>query len=141
MNEPTNPPRRKRGLVIGLVVLVVAVAAMAIVYFATRPQPQQGSKAITVSVVDDTGAQTDYSLRTDAEYLRQALEELEGLTIEGTEDSYGLYVTAVNGLRADYEADGAYWSFYVNGEYCMEGVDTQPVADGDAFTIQYELAG
>ena len=50
------------------------------------------------------------------------------------------FVTQVNGLRADYTLDGAYWSFYINGEYCMEGVDSQPIADGDAFTIQYELA-
>lgn len=46
----------------------------------------------------------------------------------------------MNGLRADYTEDGAYWSFYINGDYCMEGVDSQVVTDGEAFTIQYELA-
>ena len=49
-------------------------------------------------------------------------------------------VDTVNGLRADYEADGAYWYFYVNGEACMNGVSTEPVHDGDAFEIVYTKA-
>ena len=46
----------------------------------------------------------------------------------------------VNGLRADYDEDGAYWSFYVNDEYCNYSIDEQPVNDGDSFAIKYELA-
>ena len=130
----------KRTVVIGIIALVVLIGAMLIAYFTNRPETQEGSKAITVSVVDNEGASTEYELKTDAEYLRQALEEIDGLTVEGEESTYGLYVKTVNGLTADYDADGAYWSFYVNGEYCTEGVDTQPVLDGDSFTIQYETA-
>jgi hypothetical protein len=57
---------------------------------------------------------TVYNHNTDAEYLRQALEEIEGLTVEGEESDYGLYVKTVNGITADYETDGAYWAFYTN---------------------------
>ena len=52
-----------------------------------------------------------------------------------------MMVDTVNGVRADYEADGAYWSFCVNGEYCNYGIDTQPVEDGDVFSIVYTSAG
>ena len=47
-------------------------------------------------------------------------------------------IKSVNGEVADYDKDASYWSFYVNGEYCNYGVDSQPVKDGDAFLIQYE---
>ena len=47
-------------------------------------------------------------------------------------------ISTINGEVADYNINGAYWSFYVNGEYCNYGIDTQPVADGDAFVIAYE---
>ena len=93
-------------------------------------------------MVDDQGAKTEYSCKTDAEYLLDVIKELEkdGLTVGGEDSAYGLMVDTVNGLRADYEADGAYWYFYVNGEACMNGVSTEPVHDGDAFEIVYTKA-
>ena len=47
----------------------------------------------------------------------------------------------VNGLVADYEKSKVYWSFYVNGEYCTNGVDTQKINDGDVFKIVYTEDG
>ena len=99
----------------------------------------EGSKSITIEVVDKEGESKAYELKTDAEYLRQAMEEAEGLTFSGAESDYGMMVDTVNDLTADYPTDGAYWSFYVNGEYCNYGIDTQPVADGDAFSIVYTI--
>jgi len=65
------------------------------------------------------------------------MEEADGLTFDGDEGEYGMMVMTVNGETADYNVDQSYWSFYVNGEYCNYGIDTQPVADGDAFKIVY----
>jgi len=79
-------------------------------------------------------------VQTDAEYLRQVMDEAEGLTYGGADSEYGIMIDSINGVRADYTLDGAYWSFYVNGEYCNYGIDTQPVADGDVFKIEYTLA-
>lgn len=90
---------------------------------------------ITVKIKGSDGNVTDFVITTDAEFLRGALEQ-EGL-IEGDESEYGLYVKVVNGERADYDKDGAYWSFLKNGEYLMSGVDTTPIADGDVFGIEY----
>ena len=132
--------KNTRNLLIALCVLVVLALVFLAIWNYARPQPQQGSKAITVDVVDDQGETKHYSLKTDEEYLHGALNQIDGLTLDGYDSDYGYYVTTVNGLRADYTEDGAYWSFYINGDYCMEGVDSQVVTDGDAFTIQYELA-
>ena len=102
-------------------------------------KPVAGSKEIVIEVVDNNQETTTYELKTDAEYLEQAMNEAEGLTFSGTEGTYGLMIDTVNGVVADYNVDGAYWSFYVNGEYCNYGISEQPVEDGDAFQIVYTL--
>lgn len=132
--------KKKIIVIVSVIALAVIAAVFGLVYILNKPQPVQGTKAITVTVVDNNGSETVYESRTDAEYLRGALEEIKGLTVEGDETEYGLYVKKINGISADYETDGAYWSFYVNGEYCNYGVDSQPVNDGDNFRIAYEKA-
>ena len=126
-----------RKWIIGAVVLVAVVAILAIVYTMFREKPVEGTKAITIEVTGKEGETQSYQLKTDAEYLRQAMEEADGLTFSGTESEYGMMVDTVNGDLADYSVDGAYWGFYVNGEYCNYGIDTQPVEDGDVFGIVY----
>ncbi len=125
-------------IIVAAIILIVLVAVAAILYSKFKPQAVSGSKEVTVTVVDDNGEEKTYEHKTDAEYLRQVLEEIEGLTVEGPEEEYGMYVKTVNGVRADYEEDGAYWGFYVNDEYCNYSIEQQPVNDGDAFMIKYE---
>ncbi|MBQ9588675.1 MAG: DUF4430 domain-containing protein [Butyrivibrio sp.] len=129
-------------IIIGAVILIVLIALFAVIWNKFSAKPTKGAKNITVEVVDNEGATTDYTLDTDAEYLRQAMDELgdQGFSYEGTESEYGIMIEYVNELRADYTADGAYWAIYVNGEYGQYGVDTQPVTDGDTYTFKYELA-
>lgn len=126
--------------VIGTVVLVVLIVVMAILYHTLREKPVEGSKAITIEVVDSQGASRMYELKTDAEFLAQAMDEAGGLEYVAEEGPYGLTVSEVNGESAVFEVDGAYWGFFVNGEYCNYGISEQPVEDGDAFRIAYTLA-
>lgn len=135
----TENKKTNKKAIIGVVALIVIIAVLAAVYFVFRAKPVTGSKEITIEVVDNEQETTTYELKTDAEYLRQAMEEAEGLTFSGTESEFGLMVDTVNGIYADYSADGAYWSIYVNGDYGNYGVDSQPVLDGDTFTIKYEV--
>lgn len=92
----------------------------------------EASKAVTVTVVDGDGASTEFALDTDQEFLRGALEEAE--LVEGEESEYGLFVTTVNGITADQEQE-QWWCFTKNGEALETGVDTTPIADGDAFEV------
>lgn len=126
----------KKKIIIGAVLLAAAVIVFAGVYFLFGEKPVAGTKNIIIDVVDDRQEKATYKIRTDAEYLRQAMEEA-GLSFSGAESEYGMMVDTVNGLTADYNVDGAYWSFYVNGEYCNYGIDSQPVLDGDHFSIEY----
>lgn len=92
---------------------------------------------ITVKIVGKDNKEEVFQHDTDAQFLRQALEEIEGIKIEGEESATGLYVKTINGVTADYNVDKSYWAFYVNEEYCQSGVDTQKVTDGDIFKIVY----
>ncbi len=119
-----------------LVALAVLIAVFWGVYTHFSPKAQEGEKHITISIVDDTGAQTDYTLDTDAEYLLEALDAVAD--IDGEEGEYGYTLYTVNGVTADFNTGNAYWAIYVNGEYGSYGLSQQPVNDGDAFSIVYE---
>ena len=97
----------------------------------------EGASTITVEVTagDRTVA---FTVHTDAENLRAALEPL-GL-IAGEESEFGLFIKSVNGISADYDADGFYWALYVDGEYASTGVDTTPVTGGGSYALVREAA-
>jgi hypothetical protein len=129
-------------IVIGVVCLAVLVALFAVIWNKFGAKPTAGGKHITLEVVNSEGSATDYTLDTDAEFLRQAMDELgdKGFSYEGADSEYGIMISTINGETADYATDGAYWSLYVNDDYGMYGADSQPVTDGDKYTWKYEKA-
>lgn len=127
--------KKQTKLILGIVALVVVIAALIGIYLGTRPETSQGAKTFTVEVVHADGNAKTFTYHTDEEYLGAVLLA-EGL-VEGEDGAYGLYILAVDGERAVYEEDSAYWSLEVNGEYAMQGADQTPVNDGDAFRLVY----
>ena len=92
----------------------------------------EGSKTFMFKV-DAEGYSITFTVHTDANTVGEALLAL-GL-IEGEDSQYGLYVKTVNGMLADHDVDGTYWSFYVNGEYAMSGVDTTDITEGFTYSF------
>ncbi len=90
---------------------------------------------ITFLVVDAEGQTQSFDIDTNEKYLRGALESQN--LIKGEESQYGLMVTEVNGIRADYTLDNAYWALYVGEEYAMTGVDSTELADGAVYKFVY----
>jgi len=104
-----------------------------------QEEPEQlgeGSTVFLFTVVDKEGSETLFEIHTDRETVGEALTEL-GL-IAGEEGEYGLYVKTVNGITADYDKDGVYWAFYINGEYASTGVDSTAVTEGDSYSFKME---
>ncbi len=134
----TEAKKSNKKVILAVVALVAVIGILATMYVLFREKPVAGSKTITIEVVNKAQESILYEVHTDAEYLRQAMEEAEGLEFGGTESEYGLTVESINGETALFD-DGAYWSFYVNDGYCNYGIDTQPVLDGDAFRIVYTV--
>jgi flagellar basal body-associated protein FliL len=135
MNETKKNNKLK--ILAGVLIIAVIAAIFAGMYLKFSPQPTEGAKDITIEVIDNEEQSTTYEVKTDAEYLRQAMEESD-MEFSGTEsDEYGMMVETVNGLTADYNTDGSYWAFYVDSEYCSYGIDSQPLEDGQSYQIIY----
>ncbi len=127
-----NNKRSIKKPLIGVIIFIVVIAAMAVLYNVFKPEASKGAKTITAEVVLVDGTSKSYEISTDAEYLRQALEEKK--LIEGEESEYGLYVKTVDGVTAD-DGNQEWWCFTKGGESINTGVDTTPIADGDHFEI------
>lgn len=136
----TETKKSNKKVILGAILAVVVIAALVAVYTVFGTKPVAGGKNISIEVVNQAGQATVYEVSTDAEYLKQAMDEAEGLTYGGADSEYGMMIDTVNGELASYTENGAYWSFYVNGEYCNYGIETQPIVDGDTFQIIFTSA-
>ena len=134
----------RKAIIISAVLFAVLIAAFAVIYGINKPKTNAGSKKIIVEVCTSDGNTTDYDLSTDAEYLIQAMDELaangSGFSYSGSDSDYGIMIEEINGERAVYAEDNAYWALYVNSEYGQFGADAQPVTDGDTYAWKYEKA-
>ena len=127
--------KNKRNLLIAGI-LILVIAAMLTVYFATKPETQQGAKAYTVTVVHGDGTEKKIELRTDEEYLGAALEAEGLISAEGADP--GMFHT-VDGEKADWNVNQSYWALYVGEDYATKGIYETPVTDGSSFKLVYTL--
>lgn len=119
---------------IAVIALVAAVGIMVGIWLATRPEPVEGDKTITVEVLHKDGTVNTYTIETDAETLAQAMNE-KGLL---GEDDNGMYYT-VDGETTDYSVDESWWKLLKNGQDPNEGANTVTIADGDVFRWEYTI--
>lgn len=128
MKEKKN--RLKPIIAIALVAFVAII--MLFVYNQFKPQGAKGSKEIVIEIVLPEEDSKEFTLHTDAEFLRQALDEEQ--LVKGSESTYGFYITEVNGRAAD-SAKEEWWSLSKDGAYVETGVDMTPLADGDHYEL------
>ena len=96
----------------------------------------KGDTEFEFTVVYADGKEIKFNISTNQKTVGEALLEQE--LIEGEDGPYGLYVKTVNGETHDYDVDGTYWSFYVNGEYATSGVDTTEIESGARYMFKVE---
>lgn len=127
---------------------IVLIAAMALCMTACNDNATSGlvssgvtetsnaQTSFTFVVVDVEGNEKTFEITTDKTIVGDALLE-EGL-IAGEDGQYGLYVKTVNGITLDYDKDGKYWSFYINDQYALSGVDTTEIVSGTTYSFKAE---
>jgi len=96
----------------------------------------EGKTVFDFKVTDVEGKVTAFEIHTDEKTVGAALLALD--LIAGDNSSYGLYVKTVNGITVDYDKDGKYWAFYVNGEYASKGVDATDAEAGACYEFKAE---
>lgn len=96
----------------------------------------EGKTEFLFDVIFEDGSAAYYEIYTNETTIGEALEALS--LVSGDETQYGLYVKYVDGVRADYDLDGKYWAFYIDGEYAVTGVDSTSIQDGSVYTFQVQ---
>ena len=127
---------KKTKIIIAALLLLVLVAAAVFFYVNNSQQAVAGAKTITVVVTHADASQKNFTIQTDAENLRGALEQEK--LIEGSESEYGLFVTGVDGETAD-DSLQQWWCFTKGGETLMTGVDDTMIADGEHYEATFTV--
>lgn len=96
----------------------------------------KGERSFFFNVTDADGNVTKFIVKTDELVVGTALTNLN--LIDGEQGEFGLYVKTVNNITVDYDTDGKYWAFYVNGAYASSGVDTTNVEAGATYEFKVE---
>ncbi len=96
----------------------------------------KGEKNFIFTVADTDGNEEVFSIFTDKKTVGDALKEYK--LIDGEEGQFGLYVKTVNSISYDYDKDGKYWAFYVDGEYASTGVDKTEIKNGCSYMFKAE---
>ena len=122
----------KKTIILAVAGFVVLALLLGMAWLLLRPGTTEGEKTIHVTVVAEGRPDKTVDIRTDAVYLRQALEEKD--LIEGSEYPFGLLVLTVDGVTADADRQ-EWWSFTKGGVFLDTGVDDTPIEDGDSFEI------
>ena len=90
-----------------------------------------GKGAKTVLVDIEAGEQKiTLTVKTDKATLGEALYEL-GVINDAS------FFDTVNGIKADWNADKAYWAFYKGEEYMMVGVGDAEISGGEHYRLVY----
>jgi len=122
-------------------ILILLMAALMILFTACDSSSNTTSgqqKSFIFEVTDASGNVTSQTIDTKEATVGDALVEL-GL-IDGPVSDFGMMVLHVNGIRADYGEDNAWWQVLVNGEMAMVGVDSLEIEDGATYSFVFTEA-
>ena len=128
---------KNKKMILAAVALVLVVALMAGVYFATKPATSKGAKTVTVTVLHADGTEKVFECRTDAVYLDELLKDEK--IAEGDQTEYGFTIHTVDGEKADWNENKSYWAFYIGEDYAMYGIEQTPIEDGAVYRLVYTI--
>ncbi len=128
---------KNRKLIVGLsILLAVVIAAFVLLMIFNRPETNDNLKDIKVTVVYDDKEEKVFEISTEAEFLADAM--YENKLVEKNEYEAAFY-TVIDGVKADFDKDGAWWKLNKDGEMLNVGMNEAVLADGDEFEIVYTV--
>ena len=89
----------------------------------------EGSKEVSVSVEIEEQSVL-ITVKTDAANLGQALFD-EGIINDAS------FFDTVNGIKADWNADNAYWAIWQGDDYMMVGASDITISGGESYRLVY----
>ena len=146
----TTKTRRTRTKTVSILLILMSALLLFVTACERAPAPPSdvdtgmaqnigsGNTTFQFNMVDGDGNVHSWNVSTNESTVGAALLEV-GL-IEGTTSDFGLMVSHVNGIRADFVEDDAWWAFYIGDEMAMAGVDATEIEDGVVYAFVYTPA-
>lgn len=97
----------------------------------------EGKNSVKIEVKAD-GKSVTLTVHSDSDNLEKILTENK--LVEGDQSEFGLYIKKVNGIRADYDADKAYWALCKDGTPTSTGASGITVANDEHYELVYTPA-
>ncbi|MBQ5320530.1 MAG: DUF4430 domain-containing protein [Oscillospiraceae bacterium] len=116
-------------------VLLSLLATFCTVFILNRPDTETGSKTISFTVIDAEKKETEFEIKTDEEFLANALVNEK---IVPTYSADGLYLT-FNGITADWNDNESWWCITEEGVQTAVGINDIAIEDGDSFEATYTI--
>ena len=88
-----------------------------------------------IFIVEAEGRSVEFSISTDKENLSEVLHDV-GI-VDGEYGQFGLYIKSVNGIVADYDANGAWWGLYIGDKAADTGASGVTVENGATYKMVY----
>jgi len=95
----------------------------------------EGDTSFLLRVTDNEDVTTLWTVYTNEETVGDALYAI-GL-IDGDHTDFGLMIQSVDGVVADFDANGAWWGFFVDGEFATAGVSDTTIEPGIEYALVY----
>jgi len=95
----------------------------------------EGNTSFPILVTDNEEITTLWTVYTDEDTIGDALY-VAGL-VEGEHTDFGLMIRSVDGIVADFDANSAWWGFFVDGELAMVGVSDTTIESGVEYALVY----
>lgn len=126
--------KKKTGIAIAVLVLVIAVFAG--IYLGFAPKAVAGSKQVTVEIVHADGTSKEFVCDTEAEYLGDVLKAEK--LVEGEDGPYGLYIKTADGETVD-DANQEWWCLTKDGGQVNTSADQTPIQDGEHYELTFTV--
>ena len=123
----------KKKIIAAASVLIIFVCVLcAVLFMGNKKETKEGTKKVSIEVVHGDGKAETFEYNTEAEFLGEILKENE--LVEGEEGEYGLFITSVDGEKAD-DTKEQWWCITKSGEMVNTGADQTPIQDQDIFEL------
>lgn len=113
-------------------ICVLLVAVLTVFSFSSCSKENTIEKTVQITVDYGNGTSDSYTFSTEREILADLLND-ENL-IESQKGEYGLFITAVNGIKAD-EGKEQWWKITRNGEMLLTGISSTKLMENDKFEL------
>ena len=122
---------KKHIKIILALLLIVLIAAGTLTACDNENAGEYTQVEVNLKVVDNDGNVSDFTVHVSSNSTVGDAFRMQGIITERD------FITTVNGITADWDANGAWWMFTIDDEMAIAGVDDTTVEAGATYAFVY----